>query len=70
MRKWGFKTVAAIVIWVAATLLIAFIASLLVTVGSTQIKALGTFLQNNDSLIGFLFGAWYFLWGPVPPQFN
>jgi len=66
MLKWIFKVFAAVLIWVAAALLIGFLGTLLVTVTQAQIQAVGTFLKDNAGLIGFLFGAWYFVWGPVP----
>lgn len=66
MAHWLFKIVAAVIIWVAAALLIGFIGTLLITVTQVQIQAVGTFLKENAGLIGFLFGAYYFIWGAVP----
>lgn len=60
------RLVAAIVVWVLAALLLGFIGGLLGTVDQTQINAVGDFLKDNAGLLGFLAGAWFFLWGTVP----
>jgi uncharacterized Tic20 family protein len=67
--NWIIKIIAAIIVWVAVALLVAFVGSLIVTVDQEQIRALGTFLKENSGLLGFLAGAAFLIWGRLPARF-
>jgi hypothetical protein len=64
--NWIVKLFAALIVWVIAALLAAFVGGLLHNVDQVQIKAVGDLLKDNAGLIGFLAGAAYFIWGRVP----
>jgi hypothetical protein len=64
--NWIIKLVAAIIVWVIVAVLLAFVGGLLATVNQTQIAYLGAFLKASSSILGFLAGAAYFIWGRVP----
>lgn len=66
--KWFVKLIAAVIVWVLAALLIAFVGGLLLTVASPQIKVVGSFFKENAGLLGFLAGAWFYFWGRLPNQ--
>lgn len=68
--SWIWRLLGAILIWVIVGLVVAFLATLLLTVKQEQINALGGFLEDNAYLIGFLAGAAYFVWGRLPGRFG
>lgn len=70
MLHWFFRIFAAIVVWVIVALLVSFVGGLLHTVGQAQITYFGDFLVRSAGLIGFLAGACYLIWGPVPQRFS
>lgn len=66
--SWFVKLFAAIIVWVAMGLVLVFVGKLLLTVDQRQIEAVGKFLEANAYLLGFLAGAWFFIWGKIPTR--
>lgn len=66
--NWLVKLGASILVWVVVGLVLVFVGGLLLTVTQAQVREVGKFLKDNAYLLGFLAGAWFFIWGHLPAR--
>lgn len=66
---WTFlkKFILSLVVWLVVAIIVWLLGGLVNTVDNTTAHNLGQFLKDSSGLVGFLFGVWYFFWGPDLP---
>lgn len=63
-----YKAFVALGVWIIVTLLLGLFGSLLITVSSDITVKIGTFLKDNDIILGFVAGLLYFFFGAMLPK--